>query len=148
MSLRTRSIVSALMALSVMTGAPFAPVNAAEGEEETGGSASNKTLDLSNLVVPVELDGKLVNYLFVSVVITINDGYDHWSYRENAHVLRDLILKETHRRTVGVEGRPMELDEDKLRAAIKRVFEAQAGADSIKSIEILSSDSQKVFIDG
>ena len=101
---------------SIAASGPVAPAYAAGGGAESEGGNSNKTLDLSNLVVPVERDGELINYLFVSVVVTVNDGQDHWKLRERAHVLRDLILKETHRKTVGLEGEPMKLDEEKMKA--------------------------------
>ena len=148
MSLSKTIILPMFLLASVAVSGLVLPAYAAGGEAESGNGNSNKTLDLSNLVVPVEQDGKLINYLFVSVVVTVNDGQDQWKLRENAHVLRDLILKETHRETVGLEGEPMKLDEEKMKAAITKVFEKAVGHDSIKSIEIQASDSQKIFVDG
>lgn len=126
---------------------PVTPANAAGGEEAGSGN-SNKTLDLSNMVLPVEQDGKLVNYLFVSAVITLNDGFDHWKLRESAHIIRDFILKEAHKTTIGLEGHPMKMDEAKFKEVVTRVFDREVGQGSIKSIEILASDSQKIFVDG
>lgn len=142
-----KAFVSLLISTAVALGTA-SPVYAAEGGGEASGGGSNKTLDLSNMVLPVEMDGKLVNYLFVSVVITVNDGFDHWQLRENAHVIRDHILKEAHRHTVGLDDRPMELDRNKLEAVLHTVFDKDVGEGSIKSIEILASDSQKIFVDG
>lgn len=142
-----RSIVSAFFlvcaAFSLATPAALA---AGGGEESSSGS--NKTLDLSNLVLPVENDGELINYLFVSVVITVADGHDHWDLRDRAHIIRDLILKEAHRHTVGLEGHPMELDKTKFRALLDTVFDKEVGPHSIASIEILASDSLNIFVEG
>lgn len=118
------------------------------GEAAESKSSSNRALDLPNLVLPVERDGELVNYLFVSANLTISDGVDLWDIREHAHVYRDLILKEAHRHTVGVEGKPMELDVDKFKALLTKVFEAKLGPGSISDIEILASDSQRLFLEG
>lgn len=143
-----KKVSASLLISAAVALASAVPVYAAEGGGEAKGGGSNKTLDLSNMVLPVEADGKLINYLFVSVVITLNDGFDHWQLRENAHEIRDHILKEAHRTTVGLEGRPMELDKKKLEIVLHRVFDRDVGEGSIKSIEILASDSQKIFVDG
>lgn len=111
-------------------------------------SNSNKTIDLSGLVLPVEQDGKLINYLFVSAMVSISSKYDHWEVRENAHVYRDKILKEAHRHPVGLDGYPMRLDEDAFRELMDSVFDEMLGPESIESIEIMAVDSQKVFLDG
>ena len=84
-------ILPMFLLASIAASGPVAPAYAAGGGAESEGGNSNKTLDLSNLVVPVERDGELINYLFVSVVVTVNDGQDHWKLRERAHVLRDVL---------------------------------------------------------
>lgn len=111
-------------------------------------SNSNKTIDLSGLVLPVEQDGKLINYLFVSAMVSISSKYDHWEVRENAHVYRDKILKEAHRNPIGLDGYPMRLDEKAFRELMDKVFDDMLGPESIESIEIMAVDSQKVFLDG
>lgn len=122
------------------------PAFAAESSSDE--TASNKAVDLSGLVVPVELDGKLVNYLFVSIKVVISSKYNQWDVREQAHVYRDKILRVMHKDTVGVEGRPMELDEEKFRRLIKEVFDETLGVESVDKIEIVAVDSQKIFVDG
>ncbi len=144
-SLRLLLSVFLITCVALMT--PVNSAYAAGGEEETS-SGSNKTLDLSNLVLPVEDDGKLINYLFVSVIITVADGNDHWKLREEAHILRDEILKEAHKQTVGLENHPMELDKVKFRKMLDTVFDREVGPHSIASIEILASDSLNIFIEG
>ena len=118
------------------------------GSEASGESNNNRTLDLPNLVVPVEHEGALINYLFVSTIVTIGDGFDLWDIRENAHVYRDLILKEAHKHTVGKEGKPMQLDDDKFKTVLMKVFEEKVGKGVIASIEIVTSDSQRIFLEG
>ena len=145
-----RHLTAFLFGLTLIAGAVATPLGVAFAAEEeaSSGAASNKTLAFSNLVVPVERDGKLVNYLFVSSIVTINDGFDHWEIREKAHVFRDLILKEVHRETVGLQGHPMDLDEEKFKAAVINVFDREVGIGCVRSIEIQASDSLKLFLEG
>lgn len=132
-----------VLSASSLGAVPILPAYASGGGE----SASNKTIDMSGLVLPVERDGKLINYLFVSAMITISPKYDHWEVRENAHVYRDLILKEAHRHPVGLEGKPMKLDQEAFEALVHKVFDEELGPDSVSEIEIMAVDSQKIFLD-
>ena len=148
---RFRHIASVvLFAVASPVMMPVAPVFASGGSSEGASSdaANNKALDLSGLVLPVERDGELINYLFVSAIVTISDTYDHWTVRERAHVYRDLVLKEAHETTVGLEGHPMEIDQPAFEALIHKVFDSELGPGSVTSIEITAVDSQKIFIGG
>lgn len=141
-----------LFALLIILTAPIAVLSpyavAAPAEDSGGESTSNRTLELSGLVVPVERDGKLINYLFVNARVIIEDGFDHWEVREAAHVYRDRILKEVHRNPVGAADSPMKVDLAKFDAAVRKVFGDLLDEKAVKSVEVLSADSQKVFIGG
>ena len=137
-----------IASLFLASGIGFASAPAMAAGDSGGGGASNRTVDMSSLVLPVARDGELINYLFVSATVTIAGGFDHWAARENAHVLRDGILREAHRHTVGLAGHPMELNEDAFRAAVVTVFEHELGAGAVEHIDIIATDSQLVFIDG
>lgn len=140
-----RLLCASLVTLSLLSTPVGMSAYASGGNSE---SKSNRTIDLSGLVLPVEQDGKLINYLFVSVMVSISPKYDHWEVRENAHIYRDRILKEAHRNPVGLEGYPMRLDEDAFNDLMTGVFDGMLGPDSIDNIEIMAVDSQKVFLDG
>ncbi len=139
-----------LLALAVLALGPTPMIAHAagggggEGAEEN----SNKTVEFAGLVLPVERDGKLVNYLFVSVQVTLSPKYDQWEVREMAHVYRDHILKEAHKTTVGLADKPMMLDEHAFEDLMKRVFDDMLGPESVAAIKIVTVDSQKVFLDG
>ncbi|HBJ94753.1 MAG TPA: hypothetical protein DDZ43_17895 [Hyphomonadaceae bacterium] len=90
----------------------------------------------------------MINYLFVSAVVTIASGHDHWGARDRAHIIRDGILRAAHRTPVGLAGHPMELDEQQYLDIVRMVVEEEMGEGSVESIEILATDSQLVFIEG
>lgn len=66
-----------------------------KGEAE-GGDVSGRMVDAPYLAVPVVRDGVLVNYLFVSLRIEIAQGVDLWRTREQAHFLRDALVRASH----------------------------------------------------
>ncbi len=144
-----KNLIRTFFAVIFFAGVSFGAGPAAFAAGDEGGQGgSNRTVDLSNIVVPVERDGELINYLFVSAVVTIASGYDHWGARESAHIIRDGILRAAHRNPVGLTGHPMELDEQKYLDIVRAVIEEQMGEGSVESIEILATDSQLVFIEG
>jgi hypothetical protein len=53
-------------------------------------------MDAPYLAVPVVRDGRLVNYLFVSIRVEIAAGVDLWRTRERAHFLRDALVRASH----------------------------------------------------
>lgn len=142
-----RALFSAFAAVAILFVSPVTlPV--AYAADNGSEQMSNKTIDLSGLVLPVERDGKLINYLFVSAIVNIASGYDHWEVREHAHVYRDLILKEAHKAPVGLEGHAMELDVAAFEAIIRKVFDGQLGPGSVDKVEVMAVDSQKIFLEG
>jgi hypothetical protein len=138
-----RSLIA--FAFLSLTSATMPALAAGGGSDE---SASNKTIEFSGLVLPVQRDGKLINYLFVSAMVTLSPKYDQWEVRETAHVYRDLILKAAHKSPVGRTDKPMRLDEAAFDALVRTVFDEQLGPDSVASIKIIAVDSQKVFLNG
>ena len=144
-----KNFIRTFFAVIFFAGVSFGagPTAFAAGDEG-GQGGSNRTVDLSNIVVPVQRDGELINYLFVSAVVTIASGHDQWGARDRAHIIRDGILRAAHRTPVGLEGHPMELNEQRYLDIVRTVVEEEMGEGSVESIEILATDSQLVFIEG
>lgn len=94
-----RAAVLALTASALVAGLAYAsgPSGAEKAEqEETAPGASARSMDAPYLAVPVVRDGQLVNYLFVSVRIEISPSVDLWRTREQAHFLRDALVRASH----------------------------------------------------
>jgi len=84
---------SAVLASLAHASGPPAKEKAKTGEEE---QLSSRSMDVPYLAVPVVRDEVLVNYLFVSVRIEIAQGVDLWRTREQAHFLRDALVRASH----------------------------------------------------
>jgi hypothetical protein len=96
-----RAIAAAMVASTLLAGLANAAGSSsgaakAEGGAEGDEQLSSRSMDAPYLAVPVVRDGQLVNYLFVSIRIEINTGVDLWRTRENAHVLRDALVRASH----------------------------------------------------
>jgi hypothetical protein len=97
-----RAMAAAMIASTLLAGLAAAqPAHedaAKEGKHgEDGGDASvSRSMDAPYLAVPVVRNGVLVNYLFVSVRIEINQGVDLWRTRERAQYLRDALVRACH----------------------------------------------------
>ncbi|MGE0740719.1 MAG: hypothetical protein AB7O98_05190 [Hyphomonadaceae bacterium] len=92
-----RAIAAALIASTLLAG--LANASGPPAKEKGGGEAeelSARTMDAPYLAVPVIRDGQLVNYLFVSIRIQIGNGVDLWRTREQAHFLRDALVRASH----------------------------------------------------
>ncbi len=94
-----RAIAAAMIASTLLAGLANAsgpsPKAKAKGEAE-GAETSSRSMDAPYLAVPVVRNGQLVNYLFVSLRIEINNGVDLWQTREKAHFLRDALVRASH----------------------------------------------------
>jgi hypothetical protein len=95
-----RAIAAAMIASTLLAGLANASGGnekaKAKGETEEGQQLSSRSMDAPYLAVPVVREGVLVNYLFVSIRIEIANGVDLWQTREQAHFLRDALVRASH----------------------------------------------------
>jgi hypothetical protein len=134
-------IGSVLLALAVVPpGAWASDAKPAAGAKTEEVSADRKVV-APNVITPVVRDGKLVNYLFVTVEVELTDGANAMKLRDRTQFLRDSLLRATHRAALGDPANDKQLNY----AAAKPVFSAAAvealGASNIKKITIASVDS-------
>lgn len=92
-----RAVAAAMIASTLLAGLANASGSGkAKGEEAGADQTSSRSMDAPYLAVPVIRDGQLVNYLFVSIRIEIQNGVDLWRTREQAHFLRDALVRASH----------------------------------------------------
>jgi hypothetical protein len=96
-----RAIAAAMVASTLLAGLANASGGGGHEKEkakaEDGEAATtSRSMDAPYLAVPVVRDGQLVNYLFVSLRIEISPQVDLWRTREQAHFLRDALVRASH----------------------------------------------------
>ncbi len=95
-------------ALALSLAAPAAHVAPPAAEEEGDENAVSekeiaRSIELIGLAFPVFDDGyKLRNYLFVNARFVVADGKDTWEFREQAHIVRDAVLRHAHKHSFHV----------------------------------------------
>lgn len=93
-----RAVAAAMIASTLLAG--LANASGPAGKEKSKGAeaeqATSRTMDAPYLAVPVVRNGQLANYLFVSLRIEIANGVDLWQTREQAHFLRDALVRASH----------------------------------------------------
>lgn len=127
--LRRAFIAAALLTL---VGAPA--LAAEKGSSKNVG----QYIDLSPVALPIVVEGRLVNYVFVSVRVLLSSSANTAKWRSREPYFRDALVRAGHRTPFTNAADYMSVDAAKLRAALMREAVAIAGAKDIKSIEILS----------
>jgi hypothetical protein len=139
-----RAIAMALIASTLLAGLANASAPAAKAKAEGGEAASTaRSMDAAYLAVPVLREGRMVNYLFVSVRIEVAAGVDLWRTRERAHFLRDALVRASHTADLSDpedinalnEARAIEV----FRAAAVRIL----GQNAVGAVSIVSSYSAR-----
>lgn len=120
---------------------PSAWAASAPAAAKTEEASADRKVVAPNVVTPVVREGKLVNYLFVTVEVELADGANVMQLRDRAQFLRDSLLRATHRAALADPA-----DDKRLNyAAAKPVLTAAAnealGAQNIKKVNIGTVDS-------
>ncbi len=107
---------------------------------------SPQAVDIQLVSMPVTVDGRLSNYLYVSVRLIVADGLDAWKVREQSHWVRDAIVRGAHSGpSVGMAQDINKLDEAVVIALVRDVVDETLGPEAITDIRITSVDSQADF---
>jgi hypothetical protein len=139
-----RMLFFAGLAALAVASAPSSAAPPAPAHGEASADANEKeiarSIELGGLVFPVfDEKRKLKNYIFVSARMLAGPGKDQWKYREQAHFIRDAVIRAAHRTSFNVKGDYKKLDE-KLAAAecLKAANEALGEKDALVSMSFKS----------
>ncbi len=124
----TRRTVLALGAVLLAT-----PALAGEKPSEAG-----QYVDLSPVALPIVVDGRLINYVFVYIRINLTTGANSPRLREKEPYFRDALVRLAHRTPFTRYDDYTRIDQGKLKAALFAAAAAIAGPGTVKSIEIVS----------
>jgi hypothetical protein len=141
-----RAMAAALLASTLMAG-----LAAARAEDHGAGAAKQKSgqsdadasrsMDAPYLAVPVVRDGRLVNYLFVSLRIQIAPSVDLWRTRERAQFLRDALVRASHANQLSDPGDINKLNEALALQVYRQAAVQSLGAEAVAGISIVSTYS-------
>jgi len=116
------------------------PALAAEG---TSTIKVDPQISLSPVAVPITENGKLVNYVFLSIKIILSPKADQFRMVGQEPFYRDALVRVGHRQNLGVPGDPNRVDEALLKAVLKREVASFVDPSLIARIEIVRQDPKK-----
>jgi hypothetical protein len=138
-------MAAALLASTLMAGlaAARAADHGAPAKEKSGqsGADASRSMDAPYLAVPVVRDGRLVNYLFVSLRIQIAPTVDLWRTRERAQFLRDALVRASHANQLSDPGDINKLNEALALQVYREAAVQSLGAQAVAGISIVSTYS-------
>jgi hypothetical protein len=99
---------------------------------------SGQYIDISPVALPVAVNNKLINYVFVSVRVNLTNGADAIKLRDKEPFLRDALVRAGHRTPFTVATDYTKLDEGRLKSALWPDAQAILGRGNVVSIAIIS----------
>jgi hypothetical protein len=125
------ALIAALIASPAMAAGGAAPVKI------------DPSIPLSPVAVPITENGKLVNYVFLSIKIILSPKADLYKLVSQEPYYRDALVRAAHRQSLGVPGDANRVDEKLLKAVLKREAASFMDARMIADIEIVRQDPKK-----
>jgi hypothetical protein len=102
-----------LALLPLLLALPAMSAGAEEPKVDTG-----QYVDISPVALPVAVNNKLINYVFVSVRVNLTNGADAIKLRDKEPFLRDALVRSGHRSPFTLATDYTRLDEGRLKAAL------------------------------
>jgi len=106
-------------------------------------SAAPPALSIAGLGLPVIEDGRLRNYVFVSLRLVLGGGKTVEQMRPKEAFFRDALVKAAHRTPFTVAGDWTRLDERALSAAVVSAASAISGRGSVARVEVVAQNPRR-----
>jgi len=117
------------------------PAMASEGgEAKKAGSAS---VQLGAVAIPISVDGRLVNYIFLNIRINLTMTADEAKFRDKEPYFRDALVRAASRISFGQPGKDYLLDEPRFKQVMTSEWTKITGPGVIKSIDVLSQSPKR-----
>jgi len=94
-------------------------------------------VDLAPVALPVVVDGRLVNYVFVYIRINLTPGANLAQWRDHEPYFRDALVRLGHRTPFTLPGDSTRIDAERLKAALFQAASAITGPGQVASIQIM-----------
>lgn len=132
--MRRRTLIAAGTA-AALTGAAG---HANAQSHGSGGATSTPSMNINGVGLPVITDGRLRNYVFVTLRLHLGAGHTPESLRQKEAFFRDALVKAGHRTPFVVANDWTRLDAAALSASLVRSANAIAGRGAVVRVEVVS----------
>ncbi|OYX04528.1 MAG: hypothetical protein B7Z12_06230 [Caulobacter vibrioides] len=134
-SLLRRFLVAALLGVVALSSISE-PVMASE-KKESGGQALDPTYKLGSMTIPIIVNGRIVNYVFVAMNLKLASGADASSLKDKEPALRDAIVRAAYKTPFTRSDTWKEVDSDRLKAFVLGQCSTLLGKGKVASVEIV-----------
>jgi hypothetical protein len=139
---RRSLVAAAALVVGGVLAAPGAALAAEGGEKD---KAPQDFVDLLPVGLPVVVDGRLINYVFLTLRIRLSPKADVLKLRMKEPYFRDVLVRLGHRTPFTNPANYTTLDLPRLQQAFAREAATVAGPGVIRAIEIVSETPQKRY---
>ena len=134
-SIARRALLIAPLALLAVTPAfASSPKKGAEGEGE---AKVDPVIKLQSLALPIIADGRLVNYVFVQLTMTLKAGVPTSVFEGKEPMLRDALVREAHGKPFTRPDSYVAVDETRLKASILRETAGLIGPGKVAMVTVV-----------
>lgn len=103
-----------------------------EGEEKV-----DPVIKLQSLALPIIADGRLINYVFVQLSITLKAGVPTTVFEGKEPMLRDALVREAHAKPFTRPDSYVAVDEARLKASILRETAGLIGPGKVAMVTVV-----------
>jgi hypothetical protein len=125
-----------LLALGTLAAAGAAASGAVAGEPKASAPAGGMSLNIAGVGLPIIADGRIRNYVFVTVKLTLGGGQTPEQMRAKEPYYRDALVRAAHRTPFVLADDWTRVDGAAISAMLMRAAPGISGAGSIAAAEV------------
>ncbi len=130
-----------IMLCAMLCGLTMAAVPAARADAPDK-AATDSSVQLANIGIPVFTGHTVNNYLFVSIKIHLKANAPEEKFRDMEPYFRDAAVRSASKTSFGDPKHSDKLDVPRFQAAMMTAFSQVTGPGMIKSIEIVEQNAE------
>lgn len=131
--MRREALIAAALATVIAT-----PGRAAEPAKPS----TDQAVDLSPVALPIVVDGRLANYIFVTVKVVLTPSADSLALRDKEPYFRDALVRAAHRTPFVLHYDYNHIDTARLRAVMLREAAAITGPNIVRDVVVIEQTPQ------
>ena len=130
-------VIAGLAALWAGVASP-----AAQAEDTPPKPDNEQAVTLSPVALPIVVDGRLANYIFVTVKVLLTPSADVFTLRDKEPYFRDALVRAGHRTPFTLANDYNHVDEAKLDATLFNAAQAITGPGKVLRVQVISQTPQ------
>jgi hypothetical protein len=138
-ALTRRLLIAAALLVVANPALASGPPKKKEGEA----AAPDPKIKLQPIAIPIIVDGKLLNYIFVDMTLNMAAAVPVTAMQGQEPLLRDAVVKAAHRTPFTASDTYNEVDSVKLKAVVMREAAVLVGKGKVASVEITKQIARK-----